>query len=133
VVVREDVAVLRDDEAGAARLLRLGAAWGASKLRKKSSMPGAPVRGRAARTRCVWIDTTLGVTWSAIASNALPVSASDRTSDDATLAAAEPCWAKPNRVRSKPEAKMRPQANAVTTAATYRARENLAVIPMNPS
>ena len=76
-------------------------------------------------TRVVWIDTTLGVTWSAIASNALPVSANDWTCDEATFAFLPPSWAKPKRVRSNPEAKRRPQTNAVTTAAPRRARDGL--------
>ena len=89
VVVREDVAVLRHDEAGAARLLRLARCWGAARSCGRSPRCRrrtlAAATWRACRTRCVWIDTTLGVTWSAIASKALPVSASDCTCDEATL------------------------------------------------
>ena len=85
---------------------------------------GAP-RCRELATRVVWIDTTLGVTWSAIASKALPVSASDCTCDVDGFAPFEPSCAKPKRVRSNPDANSRPQTNAVTTATPRRAREKL--------
>src|SRR5687768_1472817 len=95
------------------------------KLRKNSSMSGRVPRCRALATRVVWIDTTLGVTWSAMASKALPVSASDCTCDDDGFDPFEPSCANPNRVRSRLDAKRSPQTNAVTTATPRRTREKL--------
>src|SRR5919199_2581693 len=69
------------------------------------------------------METTAGVTCSAIASNAVEKSARGLTScaDGRELVRA-PCWAQPKRVRSEAEAKTRPEMKAVATAAPTRAR-----------
>src|ERR687895_975852 len=68
------------------------------------------------------METTAGVTCSAIASNAEPKSASGLTSCADGRAAGRPCCAHPKRVRSDADANTRPHTNAVTTATPTRAR-----------
>src|SRR5688572_11942322 len=102
---------------------------------KKSSSPGGALRGRGVRfsvvfletSRSAWIETTAGVTCSAIDTNALLASAIDLTSWTDGLAAftAGRDCAYPKCVRSKPDAKTIPVANAIATAAPKRARANV--------
>src|ERR1051325_6319004 len=95
-------------------------------------MPGGTCRpprgvrcdvGRALAKRSVSIETTAGRAWSATASNAVSVSAAEAICAGAGFVAlTRPC-AQLKCVRSKPEAKTRPQKNATTIAAPKRARE----------
>src|SRR5689334_5944269 len=71
------------------------------------------------------METTAGVTCSAIETNALLASAIGFTSCTDGLAATVRDCAYPKRVRSKPDAKTIPLAKAITTAAPNRARASV--------
>ena len=120
VVVGEDVAVGRDDEAGAAALLDLGLL--AERGEKKRSMPGGIRCWVVCSVRCDRMYTTLGLTCSATAANASLSSCSGRAAGmdgAATGAMAEagrPCSCAEDRLgRSRSPANSSPSANARAT------------------
>src|SRR5688500_822013 len=92
---------------------------------KKSSKPGGTC---PCRRRCVSavgllsteMDTTAGVTWSAISTNALLAWTSGATSDALGLLCAKPSFDR----SSAPEAMINPPRKAATTATVHRARDD---------